>query len=114
MNSAVSYTASKGYKHWAGDIENLKEVDEKVWKTDHPDKKQYTLKFTTKIKYEGGDSILKQRWSITDCELQAELKNNYNNKLCQKLSEKAVYCKNGKGLYNFILGQLHSNIIAVA
>ena len=47
-----------------------------------------------------------------DYELQMKLEDSYNNKQQQKLSEKAVYCKNDKELYNLIFGQLHSDIIA--
>lgn len=61
MKSTVKYSASKGYKHWAGVIENLEEIDEKVWRTDYPNKKWYASKCLTKIKGEGGDNILGQK-----------------------------------------------------
>jgi len=39
-----------------------------------------------------GKHILKQELIVTDCELQAELEDNYNDKLRQKLTEKATIC----------------------
>ena len=113
MKSAVAYAASKGSKHWASIIENI-EKSMRNLENRPPDKNRYASKYKTKIKCEGGDTILEQWWIITNYELQAELKDNYNNKLRQKLSEKSVYCKNSKVLYNLFFGQLHSDIIAAA
>ena len=92
------YAASKNYKHWPGIIKNLDTIDDDV--SPLSDKKRYVLKCVTKIKCEGEADILGQRWVITDCELQIKLEDSYKNKLHQKLSELAVYCKNGKALYN--------------
>mmetsp|Transcript_1852 Transcript_1852/g.2120 ORF Transcript_1852/g.2120 Transcript_1852/m.2120 type:complete len:158 (-) Transcript_1852:301-774(-) len=96
-------------------IENLEQIQEKGWKTEHPDdKNRYASKCTTKITCEGADNILKQELIVTDCELQAELEDNYNNKLRQKLTEKATYRKNGSTSYHLFFGQLHSNIVTAA
>ena len=42
------------------------------------------------------------------------MEDNYNNKLRQKLVEKALYCKNGAALYILFYCQLHSNIATAA
>ena len=77
----VAYAASKGYKYWSGVIKNLEALNNDVWKIPRPDKKQCVTKCTIKMKYEGGNNILKQTWIVTDCEFQMELEDNYDNKL---------------------------------
>ena len=55
--------------------------------------------------------MLKEKLVVTDCDKQEELEENYNNKLCQNLTEKALYYKNGAALYIIFFGQLHSDIV---
>ena len=81
---------------------------------DRPDKSLYTSKCTMKIKTESGANILKQEWIVTDCEMELELEENYNNKLWQRLAEKALYRKHSDLLYNIIYGQLHPDVIVAA
>ena len=59
--------------------------------------------------------ILKQKWIVTDCEKQEELEDNYNNKLCQKLSKYPLYHKNRDVSYCIVFyGQMHSDIVTAA
>ena len=51
---------------------------------------------------------------MIDCEKQGEAKNNYNNKLRQKLAKQALYRKNGAALFIVLYGQLHSDIVTIA
>ena len=83
--STIAYAASKGYKYWPRVIKNLEDLEEKLWKTPRPNKNRYVLKCVTKIKCEGGNDILKQEQVVTDCELEMELEDTYNNKLHQGL-----------------------------
>ena len=57
---------------------------------------------------------MKQEWIVIDCEIQEEAKDNYNNKPQQKLTENALYCKNGAALFIVLYGQLHSDIVTIA
>ena len=79
-----------------------------------PDKSQYAKKHTTKVSTEGEPDTLKQEWIAIDCEKQEELKDNFNNKLRQKLTKQALYCKNGVALFIVLYGQLHSKIVTIA
>lgn len=42
------------------------------------------------------------------------MEDNYNNKLCQKVTKKALYYKNDAALYILFYGQLHSDIVTAA
>ena len=72
------------------------------------------MKRTTKVETEGGTNIMKQEWIVTNCEKQEELEDNYNNKLRQKLTEQALYRKNGAALYIALSRQLYSDIVTIA
>ena len=72
----ISHYVSKGYERWP-----------------QQDKKQYVQILTTEIKGAGTLIISKQEWRITDCVLEAELKDNYNNELRLKFSKKALFWK---------------------
>ena len=69
-----------------------------------PDKSQYTVKRTTKVSNEGEPDNLKQEWIVIDCEKQEEAKDNYSNMQRQKLTEHALYCKNGAAMYTVLYG----------
>ena len=101
--SAAAYVAAKGYEHWPGVIETMEPVDEKEWKTKHPDKSMYAVKRTTKLKTDGAADIMKQEWIVIDCEKQEEAKDNYSNMQRQKLTEHALYRKNGAAMYTTVL-----------
>ena len=100
--SLIAYAASKGFERWPGVIENMIAIEDKTWKTNRPDKRLYAFKCTTKIKNDDGADILKQEWIVTDCEMELELEENYNNILRQRLTEKALYRKHGDSLCNII------------
>ena len=51
---------------------------------------------------------------MIDCEKQEGLKDNYNNKLQQKLTKQALYRKNGAALFIVLYVQLHSEIVIIS
>ena len=69
---------------------------------------------TTEVQGINNTKILKQEWVITDCAKELELEENCNNELQQKLTEKALFRKQGNALYGIVHGQLSSNVIAAA
>ena len=79
-----------------------------------PDKSTYAVKRTIKLKTDGAPDIMKQEWIVIDCEKQEEAEDNYSNMQRQKLTEHALYCKNGAAMYTVLYGQLHSDIITIA
>ena len=66
--SAAAYAVAKDHEHWPGVIETMEPVDEKEWRTKHPDKSTYAVKHTTKLKTDGAADIMKQEWIVIDCE----------------------------------------------
>ena len=59
---------------------------------------------TTIVKGANNINIQKQEWIVTDCNLQLELEDNYNNESRLKFSEKALFCKQGDTFYGIIHG----------
>ena len=110
----VAYAASKNFEYWPGVVKNMEDIDNNEYKAERPDKKLYASKCITKIKSDNSAEILKQEWIVTDCEKESELEENHNNKLRQRLAEKALYCKHGDLLYSIIYGQLHPDVIVAA
>ena len=106
--------ASKGYEHWPSVITNMEPVLDTEWKLKRPDKSEYAVKRTTKLKNEDGTEIIKQEWVVTDCEKQDELEDNHTNLQRQKTTEHGLYRKNGAAMYTVMFGQLHPEIITIA
>ena len=92
--SGAAYVVAKGYKHWPGVIKILEPMEEKEWKTKHPNKSLYAKKLVIKLVGKDKSEIFKQEWDVIDCEKLEELEDNYSNKLRQKLTKQALYCKN--------------------
>ena len=87
----ISYATSKGYKKWPGVLEEMEFLKDKVWKTTQQDKKLYAQIMITEVKGTDAKVIKKQEWIVTDCKKELKLEENYNDKLQQKLPEKALF-----------------------
>ena len=48
--AAAVYAASKGYEHWPGVINNMKPIANAKWMMKRPNKSEYAIKRTTKLK----------------------------------------------------------------
>ena len=72
-------------------IKLLEPIKEKELKTTRPDKRLYASNLVTKIVCEDTNEILEHEWIVTNCEIQEDMEDNYNNKLRQKLAEKALF-----------------------
>ena len=70
-----------------------------------------TIKLTNDL---DKSEILKQEWVMIDCEVQEELEDNYSNMQRQKLTDHALYHKNGAAMYTVLYGQIHADIITIA
>ena len=112
--AAAVYAASIGYEHWPGVIDIMELIADTKWKTKRPDKSEYAVKRTIKLKNENGSEIMKKEWVMIDCDKQDELEDNHSNLQRQKTTEHALYRKNGAAMYTVLYGQLHPDIITIA